>query len=138
MMYMLDTNICIYILKKKPLAVLEKFKSVACDQLCLSVITFAELAYGVEKSAQKAKNSQIVHAFTGNLLIRPWDMQAATFYASTRCFLEKSGNPIGPLDMMIASHAMSIGATVVTNNLREFTRIPGLNVENWLGEAQLH
>ena len=137
-MYMLDTNICIYILKKKPLAVLEKFKSVNPGQLCLSVITFAELAYGVEKSAQKAKNSQIVHAFTGNLLIRPWDMQAATHYAATRCFLEKDGKPIGPLDMMIAAHAMSIGATVVTNNLREFTRIPGLNVENWLDETHLH
>lgn len=138
MMYMLDTNICIYILKKKPLAVLDKFKSVDPGQLCLSVITLAELAYGVEKSTQKAKNQKIVHAFTDNVLIHPWDGQAATHYAATRCFLEKNGNPIGPLDLMIAAHAMSIGATVVTNNLREFTRIPTLKVENWLDEMKLH
>jgi len=131
MKYLLDTNICIYIIKKKPETVLKKVQSLATSDLCVSSITVAELKYGVEKSQQVARNQQALEMFLLPLVIMPFDKDAAISYGKIRAKLEAKGQPIGSLDTLIAAHALSLGYTVVTNNTREFDRVPGLQVENW-------
>ena len=130
-MYMLDTNICSYIIKRHPLNVLEKFETLQKQQLCISIITYAELHYGVEKSSSKKLNQEVIEQFIKRLSVVPWDMDAALHYTKIRSYLEKQGTPIENMDLLIAAHARSQNLILVTNNLREFERVPDLNLENW-------
>jgi len=131
MKYMLDTNMCIFLIKKKPARVLETFKQLPVGGLYLSTITVAELEYGVAKSSSRSKNQEALAAFLVPLEIIPFSEQAARVYGEVRAELEKKGEIIGPYDLLIASHALSKGLTLVTNNLDEFQRVPGLSVEDW-------
>lgn len=131
MRYMLDTNICIYIIKNKPKKVIIELKRHKPSEICVSAITYAELTYGVEKSMAVEKNRLALALLFSNIEVLNFDIKAAIHYGKIRAYLEKQGTPIGPLDMMIASHAMSLGYTVVTNNIKEFERVPDLKLENW-------
>ena len=131
-MYMLDTNICIYVLKKRPKAILDRFDKVRRDQIYISIVTYAELKFGVEKSLSKKMNQEILKEFIARLQIKLWDEEAANHYAKIRYHLERQGTPIGNMDLMIASHARSCGYKLVTNNLKEFNRVPDLELENWM------
>ena len=131
-MYMLDTDICIYIIKRRPAGVLKRFEAVQDDQVCLSVVTFAELQYGVERSSSKAFNQSVVTNFVSRLNVLAWDGEAARQYGRIRNELEKKGTPIGNMDLMIAAHALSQGCILVTNNLREFKRVPRLKTGHWI------
>ena len=131
-MYMLDTDICSYIIRMRPLSVLEKFKSLKTSDLCISVITQAELVYGVERSSSKRINHSIVEDFTSRLIIFDWDREAAKSYGYLRASMEEKGKNIGNMDLMIAAHALCIEATIVTNNTRHFNMVDGLMVENWV------
>jgi tRNA(fMet)-specific endonuclease VapC len=129
--FMLDTNICIYVVKNRPARLRDRFNDLA-EQLCISIITFAELVYGAEKSARPHENLTIVEQFCARLDVLPFAERAATHYAQLWAELERAGKAIGIHDMMIGGHARSEGLAVVTNNAREFQRVPGLRVENWL------
>lgn len=131
MRYMLDTNICIYIIKNKPKKVIMELKRHKPSEICVSAITYAELTYGVEKSMAVEKNRLALALLFSNIEVLNFDIKAAIHYGKIRAYLEKQGTPIGPLDMMIAAHAMSLGYTVVTNNIKEFERVPDLKLENW-------
>src|SRR3989338_3174899 len=126
MIYLLDTNICIYLIRKKPREVIEKLISHSAFDISVSSITVAELEYGVEKSEFPKKNREALEEFLLPLEVRQFDAVAARYYGSVRVKLEKTGRPIGSFDLLIAAHALSIGATVVTNNMREFSRVPDL------------
>lgn len=128
--YMLDTNICIYVLKQHPPHLRETFNERA-SQLCISSVTLAELLYGVEKSAKPAANLSVVEDFAARVEVLPLGDKAAAHYGQIRAELERAGTPIGPYDLMIAGHARSEGLVVVTNNMREFERVSGLRLENW-------
>lgn len=132
MRYMLDTNICIYLIKKKPLQVLEKLKKLTVSDVAISSITLAELEYGVAKSSKPEQNSEALNEFVAPLEIVPFDDRAACRYGEIRAFLESKGKIIGGMDMLIAAHAGSLALTLVTNNLREFERVPDLELENWV------
>jgi len=129
--YMLDTNICIYIIKKKPIEVLTKLQQHKIEEIGISSITLSELEYGVSKSAKSQQNKLALAQFLAPIEIVSYDDNAATAYGQIRSTLEKQGTPIGSLDTLIGAHALSIGCTLVTNNTKEFTRIPNLLVENW-------
>ncbi|MCM2285543.1 MAG: type II toxin-antitoxin system VapC family toxin [Desulfobacula sp.] len=129
--YMLDTDICSYIIREKPLKVFERFEALDMDQLCISVVTYAELIYGVEHSSSKKMNRSIVEDFVNHLQVIEWDISAAEQYGKIRAFLQAKGDIIGAMDMMIAAHAVSRKMTLVTNNEKHFKRVPKLNVENW-------
>lgn len=129
--YMLDTNICIYVIKRRPIEVLQTFNKFA-GTLCISSITYAELCHGVEKSALPEHNRLQVEDFVSRLEVLPYGDKAAAHYGDIRATLERQGNTIGVNDLHIAAHARSEGLVVVTNNLREFERIAGLRTENWL------
>ena len=131
MRYMLDTNICIYIIKNKPKKVIIELKRHKPSEICVSAITYAELTYGVEKSMAVEKNRLALALLFSNIEVLNFDIKAAIHYGKIRAYLEKQGTPIGPLDMMIVAHAMSLGYTVVTNNIKEFERVPDLKLENW-------
>lgn len=131
-MYMLDTNICIYVIKKRPPKLLEKFNTIENNSLCVSVVTYAELSYGVQRSAQKKLNQSVLDDFVSLLDILPWDPGAAREYGKIRSDLESKGTPIGNMDMLIAAHALSNNCVLVSNNLREFKRIQKLKCENWV------
>ena len=131
MRYMLDTNICIYAIRHKPEKVLQKLQEVDPEDVCVSSVTYAELVHGVEKSAAIERNRLALSMLLANIEILNFDADAANCYGKIRAYLEKNGTPIGPLDMMIAGHAMSHGYTVVTNNVKEFSRVPHLKIENW-------
>ncbi|MHB1184164.1 MAG: type II toxin-antitoxin system tRNA(fMet)-specific endonuclease VapC [Desulfobulbia bacterium] len=132
MRYLLDTNICIYLIKKKPLQVLEKLRALAIADVGISAITLAELEFGVAKSSRTQQNNEALQAFVAPLEILPFDDRAACRYGEIRACLEKKGQPIGSLDMFIAAHASILSLTLVTNNLREFKKVPGLDVESWV------
>lgn len=132
MEYLLDTNICIYIIKKRPEKVLEKFNALSLGDVAISSITLAELHYGIIKSSNPKKNQEALDKFLTPLEILEFDYFATIEYGKIRAGLEKNGTPIGPLDTLIASHAMSRKMTLVTNNEREFIRIPDLKIENWV------
>ncbi len=132
MRYMLDTNICIYLIKHKPPQVFEKLQEHNPDEICISAVTYAELVHGVEKSKAVERNRLALTILLSNIEILDFDMKAAEEYGRIRADLEKNGTPIGPLDMMIAGHAKSLGYTVVTNNVGEFKRVEGLQYENWV------
>lgn len=131
MRYMLDTNICIYVIKHKPEKVFQKLQEVDPSDVCISSVTYAELVHGVEKSAAVDKNRLALSILLANIEILDFDVNAADGYGKIRADLEKNGTPIGPLDMMIAGHARSLDYTVVTNNVKEFKRVSGLKIENW-------
>ena len=131
MRYMLDTNICIYAIKHKPEKVLEELQRHNPSDVCISAVTYAELIHGVEKSAAIEKNRLALSLLLANIEIFDFDVKAADCYGKIRAELEKIGSPIGPLDMMIAGHARSLEFTLVTNNMKEFSRVSGLRLENW-------
>jgi tRNA(fMet)-specific endonuclease VapC len=131
MEYLLDTNICIYIIKKKPVEVFEKFKNLTIGDVGISSITLAELQYGIEKSSNIEKNRDALEKFLTPIEIIDYGYEAAVEYGKIRTQLEKKGIPIGPLDLLIASHAKSLDVILVTNNMKEFERIAGLKIENW-------
>ena len=131
MRYMLDTNICIYVIKHKPEKVLRKLQTIHPEDVCISSVTYAELVCGVEKSAAVEKNRLALSMLLANMEILDFDVEAADCYGKIRADLEKKGRPIGPLDMMIAGHGQSLGYTVVTNNVKEFSRVNALRIENW-------
>jgi tRNA(fMet)-specific endonuclease VapC len=130
--YLLDTNICIYVIKRRPPQVLARFQRCAVGDIGLSTVTLAELQYGVAKSAFPARNQQALDAFTLPLEVVPFDAAAALAYGPIRAILERQGTPIGAMDLLIAAHARSLGVTLVTNNPREFGRVEGLQIETWV------
>ena len=132
MRYMLDTNICIFIIRKKSQKVLDRLLKHEPEDICISAITYAELMHGVEKSSAIEKNRAILTQLLSNIEILDFDDKAAQEYGMIRAKLELQGNPIGPLDTMIAGHARSLGYTLVTNNTREFNRVENLMVEDWV------
>jgi len=129
--YMLDTDIAIYVIKNRPAAARMQFQRHQ-GQLCVSCVTVMELTYGAEKSAHPERNLLDIEGFIQRLDVLPYDAKAAFHTAQIRAELEKSGTPIGAYDLMIAGHARSSGLTVVTNNTREFQRVSGIRVENWV------
>lgn len=131
MKYMLDTNICVYIIKKRPERVLDHLKEKMEDGLTISSITLAELEHGVHASARPEKNALALYQFLSITEILPFDDEAAAEYGKVRAMLQQKGTPIGPLDTLIAAHAKSRRLIIVTNNVREFHRVDGLAVENW-------
>ena len=132
MLFMLDTNICIYIIKNHPPTVIQKLKQFSPDDIAISSITVCELEYGASKSGNPERNRQTLMKFLVPFEIPSFDEVAASHYGEIRTYLERGGKPIGAMDMLIAAHARSLSLTLVTNNLREFERAPGLRVENWV------
>lgn len=130
-MYMLDTNTCIYVLKNRPEKVRKKFKAI--KNICISSITYGELCFGIEHGEPnyREKRWEQLEDFTQRLLLDPWDEEAARHYGTIRALLKKEGNIIGNNDLLIASHARSLDAVLVTNNTREFSRVPNLTLEDW-------
>ena len=128
--YLLDTNIVIYTIKRRPAQVREAFKR-HDGQMCISAVTWGELIYGAERSSQPARNLADIEAMAARLQILPFTDQAAMHFGQLRAELYRQGRPIGPYDMMIAGHARALGLILVTNNLKEFERVPGLRLENW-------
>lgn len=135
--YMLDTNLCIRVLRDRPQGLKERFNAEA-DSLCVSVITLGELLYGAEKSSRPVENRHEVARLTARLEVLPFDDDAAAHFAEIRASLERRGQTIGAYDLMIAGHARSRGLVVVTNNLREFQRVEGLRSVDWLGGLEAH
>lgn len=131
MTYMLDTNICIYAIKNKPEQVLRRLKDNMQYGLCISAITLAELEHGVEKSLFPERNRAALMQFISILDVLPFDDLAAVKYGEICAHLQKIGKPIGTMDMLIAGHAKAEQMILVTNNVREFERVPGLEIENW-------
>ena len=132
MKYMLDTNVCIHIMKNKPLSVMERFRQHESSDVCISSITYAELCHGIDKSRNREQNRLALSVFLAGIQIVPFDARAAIQFGSLCTRLELAGTPIGVMDTLIASHALSLGLTVVTNNTRDFSRVPGLPVEDWV------
>lgn len=129
--YLLDTNIVIYVIKQRPLQVLDVFNQ-HHGRMAISSITLAELAHGAEKSSDVPRNTAVVEDFVSRLAVLPYDDKAAWQYGNIRAALEKQGQPIGINDLHIAAHARSNGLILITNNMREFERVPGLLLENWV------
>jgi tRNA(fMet)-specific endonuclease VapC len=128
---MLDTNICIYVMKAYPPKLRERFERLA-EQLCISSITLGELYYGAEKSARRLENLEAIEQFGARLDVLSFSPKAAAHYGQIRAELERLGTPVGSHDMLIGAHARAEGMTVVTNNSREFSRMPGIRIENWV------
>lgn len=133
--YLLDTNIVIYVLKRRPVEVLATFNANA-SRMAISSTTLAELLHGAEKSSRVSENLAVVEDFCSRLQVLPYGPKAAQHYGVIRAALEKLGLPIGVNDMHIAAHARSEGLVLVTNNMGEFARVPALEVENWVQTAQ--
>lgn len=132
MRYMLDTNICIELIRGRGERVLKKIKTLQVNDIGLSVITYSELEHGVWKSAKPEQNRIALNLFCAPLEIAPFASDAAAAYGRLRAQLEKAGKIIGPMDLLIAAHALALGCTLITNNEREFRRVKGLRVGNWL------
>lgn len=132
MKFLLDTNTCIYVINERPPEVVKRFRRYRLGDVGVSAVTVAELAYGVAKSGSD-RNRAALDRFLLPLVIAEFDHEAALAFGPLRTALERKGRAIGPLDMLIAAHALSLGATLVTNNAREFGRVTGLAVENWVG-----
>jgi len=130
MIYLLDTNICIYIINQKPPHVLKRFRRERVGDIAISSVTASELTFGVVKSGSE-KNRQALALFFAPLEILPFDESVIWHYGEIRSDLERRGTPIGSIDTMIAAHARALGAVLVTNNVREFSRVEGLRLENW-------
>lgn len=132
MKYLLDTDICIYLIRKKPAHVLQRFERLRFGEVGISAITFSELRFGAENSSNPEANHQLLLEFAAPLEIMDYPADAATAYGRLRAGLNKKGLPIGPLDLLIAAQAVHLDLTLVTNNTAEFSRISELRVENWL------
>ena len=132
MKYLLDTNIVAYIINERPFEVLTKFQSLSKNEISISSIVVAELWFGVAKSHKKEQNKLALESFLAPLTIIDFDSAAAKFYGLIRADLENKGVVIGSNDMLLAAHAISLGLTLVTNNAREFERVEGLKIENWV------
>ena len=133
MKYLLDTNICIYVINEKPEKVLRKFEQYPVHEFGISSITHAELQYGIEKSKNKGTNQNALDEFLLPLTILPFHgKRLVTCYGEIRALLESKGKTIGPLDMLIAAYALSLDLTIISNNIKEFSRIPNLKCENWI------
>ena len=128
---LLDTNVCIHVIRRRPQAVLRRFEDYGIGEVGVSSVTVAELRYGAEKSARPEQNFEALGRFLLPLEILAFGGEAAAVYGRIRAALERAGTPIGPLDTLIAAHAVSVSVTLVTNNTREFGRVPGLEVEDW-------
>ena len=129
--YLLDTNIVIYVIKRRPIEVLDLFNQQA-GRMAMSTITLSELYHGAEKSAKVSQNLEVIEEFSSLLQVLPYTAKASAHYGSIRNSFEKAGLPIGVNDLHIAAHARSEGLVMVTNNVSEFARVPGLMVENWV------
>jgi tRNA(fMet)-specific endonuclease VapC len=131
-LYMLDTDICAFILRRSSDELMERIQSVPMHQQVMSVVTYAELLYGVQVSSKKKSNQAAVDALARHLAPLEWPEEAARHYAEIRADLKRKGSMIGANDLMIAAHARSLGAVIVTNNIKDFARVKGLKVENWM------
>jgi tRNA(fMet)-specific endonuclease VapC len=131
MRYILDTNMCIYVIKKKPSRVLERFRTFGVSDIGISTITLSELEYGVAKSTRKEQNLEALIEFLAPLEILSFDEKASRHYGEIRAHLEAKGISVGAMDLLIAAHARSLLLPLVTNDTRAFKRIPGLQIENW-------
>lgn len=131
--YLLDTNICIYIQREKPGEVLVRFQQLQPGDVAISVITWGELLYGAEKSRQQSRTMELLEEFRSFVPVLPMPENAGNAYGAIRASLESKGKPIGNNDLWIAAHAKAADLTIVTNNEREFQRVPGLMVRNWVG-----
>ena len=129
--FLLDTDTCIYTIKQKPTQVIEKLQTLSVSDVGISAITLSELEYGVSRSARPEQNKLALTQFVAPLEILPYDDMAAAWYGRIRAELETQGTPIGPLDTLIAAHALALECILVTNNESEFSRIPGLAIESW-------
>ena len=134
MKLMLDTNICIAIIKQKPKDILQKFSAYQVGDICISSVTLAELRYGVAKSQYQEKNKAALDEFILPLEVAEFNEVTAMFYGKLRATLEKQGTPIGALDTMIGAHTLSLNLTLITNNTKEFNRISGLKVIDWINQ----
>ena len=132
--YLLDTNIVIYVIKSRPIEAQEVFNQHS-NRMAISSITLAELIHGAEKSSKPTHNYAVIEDFCSRLEVLPYSAKAAQHYGSIRAALEKTGQPIGVNDLHIAAHARSEGLVLVTNNMREFERVPALQLENWVEKA---
>lgn len=132
MRWMLDTNVCIAIIRQRTDAAIRRLRGKSIGQVGISSITLAELEFGAANSTQAATAKSALAEFLLALEVAPFDEAAAAVYGEVRARLQRQGRPIGPLDTLIAAHALAIDAVLVTNNRREFDRVPGLVVENWL------
>ena len=133
MNYLLDTNICIYLIKRKPPEVLQRFLQLSPGSVFISSVTTSELYCGAQKSQRVQTNLEALNHFLLSFRIVDYDESASFLYGELRADLEKRGQPIGPLDMMIAAHALSLDVPLVTNNTKEFERVKGLKLESWVG-----
>lgn len=131
-MYMLDTNICIYIIKKKPISVLQKFESLPLGSVAMSLVTYGELEFGALRSNNSKRALDILDEIAAYIPVLPMPIDAAKEYADIRANLSAKGTPIGNNDLWIAAHARSLGHTLVSNNVREFERVENLKLENWV------
>ena len=131
MLFMLDTNICIYAIKEKPQKVIDRVRALRMSDLGISSIVLSELEYGAEKSSNSVQNRVALMQFLAGIDIAGYDAAAARHYGEIRTYLESNGQIIGAMDMLIAAHARSLGVILVTNNEKEFGRVPGLKIENW-------
>jgi tRNA(fMet)-specific endonuclease VapC len=132
MRYLLDTDTCIYIMKSQPLAVRARLKKIPMGNVGISAIVLAELQYGINKSRLREHNAAALRDFLDYCPVEDWPHAAAVVYGDIRIALERRGTPIGGNDLLIAAHAMHVRATLVTHNIREFKRVPGLKTEDWL------
>ena len=130
MRFLLDTDICIYVINQRPPEVLAQFLANEEEGIGISAITAAELHWGVRKTGS-ARNQQALEKFLAPLIVADFDLAASRAYGEVRAALDRKGTPIGPLDTLIASHALALDVVLVTNNEREFKRVPGLEVQNW-------
>ena len=128
---MLDTNVCLYLIKEHPPSVVDRFATHAVGDIGISVMTLAELEYGVSKSGRPARNREALDQFISPLEVAPFDRQATAAYGKLRTTLEKNGRTIGSMDLLIAAHALSLDVRLITRNIREFGRVPGLRIEDW-------
>ncbi len=132
MRYLLDTNICIYIIKQSPPSVFKRFRTLKVGEVGISAITYYELQFGISKSLRPKENQLALTEFLAPLEVLDLPAAAAQIFGELRAFLQKQGTPIGNYDLLIATHALHLGLTLITNNTHEFERVPGLKVENWI------
>lgn len=132
MRYLLDTNTCIYVIKRSPDHVFRRFKQLRVGDIGISAITFCELQFGVSNSSQPERNQRALTEFLAALEVLDFPAGASAIYGNIRAFLQRAGRPIGNYDLLIAAHAIYRGFTLVTNNTKEFMRVPDLRIENWI------
>ena len=130
--YLLDTNICIYIAKQRPLSVLQRFEHLEVGAVAMSIVTYGDLLYGAEKSQHRKQSMEKLEELATLIPPLPLSIEVGKHYAQIRAGLEKQGRPIGNNDLWISAHALALNTMLVTNNLKEFSRVENLNVENWI------